>query len=275
MGATTAWSSGSMTEASPRSSSSTTTCSDTTVRRRKDGVRLGMEAAPLILVPDRMRPRCSVHFDHLALVGAGRAPRRPQRWLSRRYTHGNAVCLRGRCRRWTSRSGSASDQRRPLLFSSMSEEKNAIQEGSRSSCLNLTRATETRDQELSMSDASSAGELVAQTKASLENLDAPKLAETLSALVAAEPVRWRQLLLLAGLFPEPSPQKAKEKVGLLPKTLSCLMEAIQLLLRSDVDHLETSVQIILTLQGFLVLRAYYGDIIDELNKLAFVKSPPE
>jgi hypothetical protein len=31
----------------------------------------------------------------------------------------------------------------------------------------------------------------------------------------------------------------------------------------------------MTLQGFIVLQAYYGDIVAELNKLAFVKSPPE
>jgi hypothetical protein len=126
-----------------------------------------------------------------------------------------------------------------------------------------------------VSEPSESSRLVAQVKLSLDNLDAPMLAKALSELVTVEPIQWCQLLLLAGLFPEPSPQKVKEKAGLLPKTLSCLIKAMQQLLDSDVDHLETTRHIVLTLQGFLLLQGYYGDIIDELNKLAFVKSPPE
>jgi hypothetical protein len=53
------------------------------------------------------------------------------------------------------------------------------------------------------------------------------------------------------------------------------MEAIGMLLDRDLDHLETVEEIIMTLQGFIILQAYYGDIVAELKKLAFVNSPPE
>lgn len=119
-------------------------------------------------------------------------------------------------------------------------------------------------------------QLVEQAKKSLHNGDESKLAEAIEGLVAAEPLRWRQLLHLDGLWPEPSPQKVDAKAGKLPQTLSCLMKAVEILLcREDIDHLETVQEMMLTLQAFVILQSYYGDIIGELNKLEFVKSPPE
>lgn len=50
---------------------------------------------------------------------------------------------------------------------------------------------------------------------------------------------------------------------------------MQALLERDVDHVEMIEDMMLTLQGFFVLRSYYADIVDELKNLEFVNAPPE
>ena len=126
-----------------------------------------------------------------------------------------------------------------------------------------------------MSKPSRSNQLVNQAKSSLQELDESKLADAIEELVVLEPLRWPQLLLLAGVFPEPSPKNAGAKANQLPQALSCLMKAMQILLGRDVDHVETVEEVVLTLKGFFTLQAYYSDILNELNKLAFVTSPPE
>ncbi len=123
-----------------------------------------------------------------------------------------------------------------------------------------------------MSSSISSSELVQQAKESLDELNPSSFATALTRLVDAEPVRWRQILLLAGIWPEPSPQKGNSLLS--REMLSCFLETISILLKSD-DHIKTGAEIIKTLKGIVVLQAYYGDIVDELNQLAFVSSPTE
>jgi len=126
-----------------------------------------------------------------------------------------------------------------------------------------------------MPELSSSNDLIKRAKSGLRNFDAAKLADAIEALAEVEPLRWPQLLLLDGVLPEPSPKIATATTARLPQTLSCLMKATDILLERGVDHVDTVERIILALEGFLTLQAYYRDIIEELSKLAFVKSRPE
>lgn len=126
-----------------------------------------------------------------------------------------------------------------------------------------------------MTESSTSSQLVEQAISGLRENDDSKLADALEGLVANEPVRWRQLLLLSGLWPEPSRQKLNADSTELTKTLSCLMKAMQSLLERDVDTVEIVQEMMLTLQGFFTLQAYYTDIVQELEKLQFVNLPPE
>jgi hypothetical protein len=124
-----------------------------------------------------------------------------------------------------------------------------------------------------MSDAT--GTLVDQIKTSLRQENAAKLADALESLVTAEPIRWRQLLHLGNVWPDPSPQKTGGDTRKVSQYLGCMMKAIKILLDREGDHLRIVEEIMLTLQACIVLQGYYDDIVAELKKLAFGKSPPE
>ena len=119
------------------------------------------------------------------------------------------------------------------------------------------------------------GRIINQAKADLAELDHNKLADSLGKLLAAEPVRWRQLLLIAGFWPEPSPRKNNAYAKQIGQTLACLMKAMKALLDRDLDHVDAVGEMMRTLQGFSVLQSYYVDIVEELKKLEFSKAPPE
>lgn len=123
--------------------------------------------------------------------------------------------------------------------------------------------------------ASTTGQIIQQATAQLAKLDHNGLADSLRRLFVAEPVRWRQLLLFAGFWPEPSRQKLNAPTKQLSQTLACLMKAMQALLERDVDHTDTVADMMLTLQGFFVVQAYYGDIVQELKALKFGRAPAE
>lgn len=126
-----------------------------------------------------------------------------------------------------------------------------------------------------MPEQTQSSALVGTIKASLEALQPSRLAEAIVELAVTEPVRWRQLLHLEGIWPEPTPKAEAAKTKLLGQTLACILEAMQVLLERDVDHLDTVLQVFATLQGYFLLQGYYQDIKRKLEKLAFIKSRPE
>jgi len=122
---------------------------------------------------------------------------------------------------------------------------------------------------------SKTSQLVAEVKKGVKKLDTDRLVRAISDLVAEEPKRWHQLLMFAGLWPDPTPQRKRNEVGTLPETLGCLMEVIDKLMANDRNHVEVSQVIYQTLSGFIKLQQYYMDVSDELNEMAFFTSPAE
>jgi hypothetical protein len=127
--------------------------------------------------------------------------------------------------------------------------------------------------EVPMADSTTAP-LIQQAIAQLAQLDHEALADTFRQLLAAEPVRWRRLLLFAGFWPEPSRHKNSADAQRLSKPLACLMKTLQAMLEHDMDYVDAVVDMLFTLQGISFIQSYYGDIVDELKKLEFGKAPP-
>src|SRR4051794_27063150 len=101
-------------------------------------------------------------------------------------------------------------------------------------------------------------ELIEKAQRSLASDDDEQLAEALEMLIDVEPDRWLQLLTLNGLWPEPSTKPSSQDAKQLAQKLSCLMGAIQRLLISSENNVNSVLAVFRILQGSTILQYYYS-----------------